>query len=154
MIARTIKSGRNSGLKCLSTGSLPPPPPFPSLSSLFFPKQRAWLTITSFTVNGSVNAARSSCRRKFHGKGIKLKTFAPSYVISFPGVVVSSLWTGLWSSGELPFPCYFFPQKEPRACSQAKWLGVVASSRRYRVRVLLNSFFLSFFSRFLCCCFL
>ena len=28
----------NSGLKCLSTGSLPP---FPSLSSLFFPKQRA-----------------------------------------------------------------------------------------------------------------
>ena len=103
------------------------------------------LTITSFTVNGSVNAARSSCRRKFHGKGIKLKTFAPSYVISFPGVVVSSLWTGLWSSGELPFPCYFFPQKEPRACSQAKWLGVVASSRRYRVRVLLSSFFSSFF---------
>ena len=154
MIARIIKSGRNSGIKCLSTGSLPPLSlPFPRY---FSPNREPVhrLTITSFTVNGSVNAARSSCRRKFHGKGIKLKTSAPSYVISFPGVVVSSLWTGLWSSGELPFPCYFFPQKEPRACSQAKWLGVVASSRRYRVRVLLNSFFPSFFSRFLCCCFL
>ena len=38
MIGRIITRGRNSGLKCLSTGSLPP---FPSLSSLFFPKQRA-----------------------------------------------------------------------------------------------------------------
>ena len=28
-----------------------------------------------------------------------------------------------WGEGKLlpslPFPCYFFPQKEPRACSQA-----------------------------------
>ena len=38
MIGRIITRGRNSGLKCLSTGSLSP---FPSLSSLFFPKQRA-----------------------------------------------------------------------------------------------------------------
>ena len=35
-----------------------------------------------FTVNSSVNAARSSCRRKFHVKGIKLKTFTQGYVIS------------------------------------------------------------------------
>ena len=38
MIGRITTRGRNSGLKCLSTGSLPP---FPSLSSQFFPKQRA-----------------------------------------------------------------------------------------------------------------
>ena len=39
------------------------------------------------TVNSSVNAARSSCRRKFHIKHIKLKTFHRSYVISLCGVV-------------------------------------------------------------------
>ena len=38
MFGKIITRGRNSGLKCLSTGSLPP---FPSLSLLFFPKQRA-----------------------------------------------------------------------------------------------------------------
>ena len=37
MIGRIITRGRNSGLKCLSKGSLSL---FPSLSSLFFPKQR------------------------------------------------------------------------------------------------------------------
>ena len=45
-----------------------------------------------FTVNSSVNAARSSlngvCRRKFHEKGIKLKAFPQGYVISLCGVVV------------------------------------------------------------------
>ena len=66
-----------------------------------------------FTVNSSVNAARSSCRRKFHGKGIELKTFPQGYVISRCGVVV-----------------------------------------RFS-RVLLNSFYPSFFFPcFLCCCFL
>ena len=44
-IGRIITRGRNSGLKCLSTGSLfslspPPPHTFPSLSSLFFPPNR------------------------------------------------------------------------------------------------------------------
>ena len=49
---------------------------------------------------------------------------------NFPARVFS-LWTGLWSSGELgrgkslPFPCYFFPQTaifspKQRACSQAR----------------------------------
>ena len=43
MIGRTITRWRNSDLKYLSTGSPPPPPPtFPSLSKLFFPKQRAF----------------------------------------------------------------------------------------------------------------
>ena len=40
------------------------------------------------TVNSSVNAARSSCRWKFHGKDIKLKTLHHGYVISLGGVVV------------------------------------------------------------------
>ena len=38
MIGRIITRGWNSDLKCLCTGSLPL---FPSLSSLFFPQQRA-----------------------------------------------------------------------------------------------------------------
>ena len=46
------------------------------------------------TVNSSVNAARSSlngvCQRKFHGKGIKLKSFPQGYVISLCGVVALS----------------------------------------------------------------
>ena len=41
-----------------------------------------------FTVNSSVNAAQLFCQRKFHGKGIKLKTFPKGYVISRCGVVV------------------------------------------------------------------
>ena len=65
------------------------------------------LTITSFTVNGSVNAPRSSCRRKFHGKGIKLKTFAPSCVISFPGVVVRYSRVLLKVPGSSPTPLFF-----------------------------------------------
>ena len=42
MIGRIITRGRNNGLKYLSSGS---PPPFPSLSSQFFPKQKqdCWL---------------------------------------------------------------------------------------------------------------
>ena len=48
--------------------------------------------IVFFTVNSSVNTARPSlngiCRRKFHGKGIKLKTFPQGYVISLCGVAV------------------------------------------------------------------
>ena len=40
-----------------------------------------------FTVNSSVNVAWSSCRRKFHTKGIKLKNFPQGYVISLCGVV-------------------------------------------------------------------
>ena len=48
-----------------------------------------------FTVNSSVNAARSSInhvyRRKFDGKGIKfIKTFRLGYVISVNVVVVKS----------------------------------------------------------------
>ena len=39
-----------------------------------------------FAVNSSVNATRLSCRRKFHGKCIKLKTFQKGYVISRCGV--------------------------------------------------------------------
>ena len=112
MIARIIKSGRNSGLKCLSTGSLPAPPaplslPFPRY---FSPNREPVhrLTITSFTVNCSVNAARSSCRRKFHGKGIKLKTFAPSYVISFPGVVVRCSRVQPKEPGSSPTQLFFF----------------------------------------------
>ena len=42
MIGRIITRGRNSGLKCLSTGS--PTPPFPSLSSLFFPQTESLFT--------------------------------------------------------------------------------------------------------------
>ena len=46
-----------------------------------------------FTVNCSVNAARSSplngvCPRKFRGKGIKFKTFPQKHPISLCGVVV------------------------------------------------------------------
>ena len=52
-----------------------------------------YVYIVFFTVNSSVNAARSSlngvCRRKFHGKGIKLKTFPEGYVISLCDVVQS-----------------------------------------------------------------
>ena len=48
--------------------------------------------IVFFTVNSSVNTARSPlngvCRRKFHGNGIKLKTFPQGYVISLCGLVV------------------------------------------------------------------
>ena len=48
--------------------------------------------IVFFIVNSLVNAARSSlngvCWRKFHGKGIKLKTFPQGYVTSLCGVVV------------------------------------------------------------------
>ena len=44
------------------------------------------------SVNSLVNAARSSLNSiywgKFHGKGIKLKTFPQGYVISLSGVVV------------------------------------------------------------------
>ena len=40
-----------------------------------------------FAVNSSVNATRLSCRRKFHGKCIKLKTFQKGYVISRFGVL-------------------------------------------------------------------
>ena len=41
MIGRIITRGRNSGLKCLSKGSLPL---FPSLSSLFFPQTESLFT--------------------------------------------------------------------------------------------------------------
>ena len=41
MIGRIITRGRNSGLKCLSKGSLPL---FPSLSSLFFPQTERLFT--------------------------------------------------------------------------------------------------------------
>ena len=52
-----------------------------------------------------------SCRRKFHGKGIKLKTFPKDYVISLRGVVVRSsrvepMVLGL-SPTELFFPSFF-----------------------------------------------
>ena len=58
-------------------------------------------------------------RRKFHGKGIKWKTFPEDYVFSLCGVVVR--------------------------CSRVE----------SKVRVLPNYLFLlSFFFRFLCCCFL
>ena len=40
-----------------------------------------------FCVYSSVNAARSPCRRKFHGKGIKLKNFPLVYVIILCAVV-------------------------------------------------------------------
>ena len=55
-----------------------------------------------FNVYRSANAARSSlngvCRRNFHGKGMKLKTYPQSYVISLCGIVQSgrSEW---WAEG-------------------------------------------------------
>ena len=52
-----------------------------------------YVYIVFFIVNSSINAARSSlngvCRRKFHGKGIKSKTFPEGYVISLCDVVQS-----------------------------------------------------------------
>ena len=82
-----------------------------------------------FTVNSSVNAARSSlngvCRRKFQGKGIKLKTFLQGYVISLCGLVV----------------------RYSRASSRRCWIRVLLGNPNF------FSFFFFFF-RLLCCCFL
>ena len=61
-----------------------------------------------FTVNSSVNAARSSLngvyRRKFCGKDIKLKTFPQAYLISLCGVVVrnSCVWPKVPGSSPNP----------------------------------------------------
>ena len=67
------------------------------------------LTITSFTVNGSVNAPRSSCRWKFHGKDIKLTTFPHGYVISLCGVVVRCSHVDYKVPGSSPTQFFFFP---------------------------------------------
>ena len=57
--------------------------------------------IVFFTVNSSVNAARSSlnaiCQRKLHGKSIQLKTFPQGNVIS-PCVVINKVYCGTYSS--------------------------------------------------------
>ena len=58
--------------------------------------------IVFFTVNSSVNAAGSSCQRKFHTKAIKLKTFPQGYVISVCGVVVSCSLVELKVPGSSP----------------------------------------------------
>ena len=67
------------------------------------------------TVNSSVNAARSSlnsvCRRKFDGKGNKLKTFPKCYVISLCGVVVrySRVERKVLGSSPTQYLSFFFP---------------------------------------------
>ena len=52
--------------------------------------------IVFFTVNSSVNAARSSlnavCWRKLHRKGIQLKTFPQGNIISPCGVVINKVF--------------------------------------------------------------
>ena len=60
------------------------------------------------TVNSSVNAARSCCWRKFHGKGIKLKTFPHGYVISLCGVVVRCSRVGPTRAGFESYSTLFF----------------------------------------------
>ena len=67
-----------------------------------------------FTVNSSVNAARSSLnhvyRRKFDGKGIKfIKTFRLGYVISLNVVVVKSNSDVLTVLGSSSAKYLFFP---------------------------------------------
>ena len=67
-----------------------------------------------FTVNNSVNAARSSLnhvyRRKFDGKGIKfIKTFRLGYVISLNVVVVKSNSDVLTVLGSSSAQYLFFP---------------------------------------------
>ena len=65
------------------------------------------LYVVFFTVNSSVNATGSSlngvCRRKFHGNGIKLKTFPHGYVISLWGVVVRRRAEGQGSTYSVPY---------------------------------------------------
>ena len=60
-----------------------------------------------FTVNSSVNAAGSSCQRKFHTKAIKLKTFPQGYVISLCGIVVSCSLVELKVPGSSPTQLFF-----------------------------------------------
>ena len=52
--------------------------------------------IVFFTLNSSVNAARSSlnavCWRKLHGKSIQLKTFPRGNIISPCGVVINKVF--------------------------------------------------------------
>jgi len=69
------------------------------------------LHVVFFTVISPVNATGSSlngvCRRKFHGNGIKLKTFPHGYVISLWGA--SSRRSGFDLLSTLPFfPSFFF----------------------------------------------
>ena len=65
--------------------------------------------IAFFTVNSSVySAARSFCWQKFHGKGIKLKTFPQGNVISLCSVVVRCSRVGPKVPGSRPTQLFFF----------------------------------------------
>ena len=61
-----------------------------------------------FAVNSWVNAARLSCLRKFHGKGIKLKTFQKDYVICRCGVLARCSRVEPKVPGSSPSQLFFF----------------------------------------------
>ena len=85
MFGKIITRGRNSGLKCLSTGSLPPPPfPFPFLA-IFFPKQRAC---------SQANSRKLSSW--FVWLNIHVEKERNNYISLFPELLVLNIASHIW----------------------------------------------------------